>query len=136
MQVLVNSDHIITGSESVKDRAESIVMAAIGQFADRITRVEVYLSDGNGPKHGARDKRCVLEARAAGIPPLAVSNEAPSILEAIEGAATKLEHALGHTFGRLDATAAKEPREVDLASTDELTQLEKWERERRGLKPS
>ncbi len=66
MQVLVNSDHHITGSESVTERVQSIVEASLERFADRITRVEVFLSDVNGAKHGARDKRCVMEARASG----------------------------------------------------------------------
>jgi ribosome-associated translation inhibitor RaiA len=103
MQVLVNSDHHITGSPSVSERVESIVMASVERFADRITRVEVHLNDVNGPKHGERDKRCMMEARAAGLEPIAVTNEAPTLLEAIEGAGDKLERALEHTFGRLDA---------------------------------
>jgi ribosome-associated translation inhibitor RaiA len=130
MQVLVNSDHHITGSESVTERVESIVEAAVGRFADRITRVEVFLSDTNGGKHGARDKRCVMEARAAGVAPVAVSHEAPTVLAAIEGAAPKLERALEHAFGRLNASVRKGPREAHLATVDELSELQKWERER------
>jgi ribosome-associated translation inhibitor RaiA len=130
MQVLVNSDHHITGSESVTERVESIISASVERFADRITRVEVFLSDGNGAKHGARDKRCVMEARAAGVAPVAVTNEAPGLLEAIEGAASKLERALEHKFGRLNATARRGPRGAETATVDELTQLEKWEKER------
>ncbi len=130
MQVLVNSDHHITGSESVTERVQSIVEASLERFANRITRVEVFLSDANGSKHGVRDKRCVMEARAAGVAPVAASNEAPSVLEAIEGAAAKLQRALGHTFGRRDASSPKWPSEVETATVDELEQLEKWQKER------
>ncbi len=132
MQVLVNSDHHITGSESVTERVQSIVEASLERFADRITRVEVFLSDTNGAKHGARDKRCVMEARAAGVSPVAASDEAPNILEAIEGAASKLQRALGHTFGRRDASSPKGPGPSDAgtATVDALEQLEKWEKER------
>jgi ribosome-associated translation inhibitor RaiA len=130
MQVLVNSDHHITGSESVTERVQSIVEASLDRFADRITRVEVFLSDANGSKHGARDKRCVMEARAAGVAPVAASDEAPVLLEAIEGAASKLQRALGHTFGRRDASSPKGPSEVDTATVDELEQLQKWQKER------
>jgi ribosome-associated translation inhibitor RaiA len=130
MQVLVNSDHHITGSESVTERVESIVSASVERFADRITRVEVFLSDGNGPKHGARDKRCVMEARAAGVAPVAVTNEAPDLLEAIEGAASKLKRALEHKFGRLAATADSGPSAEETATVEGLVELEKWEKER------
>jgi ribosome-associated translation inhibitor RaiA len=130
MQVLVNSDHHITGSESVTERVQSIVEASLDRFADRITRVEVFLSDANGAKHGARDKRCVMEARASGGAPVVASNEAPTVLEAIEGAASKLQRALGHTFGRRDASSPKEPSEAETATVDELEELQKWQNER------
>jgi len=128
MQVLVNSDRHITSSESVSERVESIVLDAIERYADRITRVEAHLSDVNGPKHGDRDKRCMLEAHIAGAAPVAVTNQAPTLLEAIEGASDKLERALEHTFGRL-ATTQKGPREEDTATVEELTALERDERQ-------
>jgi ribosome-associated translation inhibitor RaiA len=130
MQVIVNSDHNITADETVTARVEAILADSIERFADRITKVEAFLSDENSSKHGARDKRCVLEARVAGAGPVVASNEAPSVLEAIEGAAGKLERALEHAFGKHDAAAGKAPRERDLAQADELGELEKWERER------
>jgi len=130
MQILVNSDHHITGSESVTERVQSIVEASLERFADRITRVEVFLSDTNGAKHSARDKRCVMEARAPGVAPVAASDEAPSVLQAIEGAASKLQRALGHTFGRRDASSPRGPSEAETATVDELEQLEKWQKER------
>ena len=34
--------------------------------------------------------------------------------------------------GKLDASAGKTPKERDLATTDELSELEKWERDRRA----
>lgn len=130
MQVIVNSDHNITGDEAVTARVEAILADSIERFAERITRVEAFLSDANSSKHGARDKRCVLEARVAGAPSVVASNEAPTVLEAIEGAARKLERALGHAFGKLDASGGQSPREQDLANSDELAELEKWTRDR------
>jgi ribosome-associated translation inhibitor RaiA len=130
MQVLVNSDHNITGDLELTARVESIVSDAVGRFAERITKVEAFLSDSNSSKHGARDKQCILEARVAGAHSVVATNEAPTLLEAIEGAADKLERALEHTFGKLEAAAGKAPREQDLATVDELRELEKWDRER------
>jgi len=131
MQVIVNSDHNIAGGESLTDRVEAILADSIERFAERITRVEAFLSDANSSsKHGARDKRCVLEARVAGTQPVVASNEAATVLEAIQGAADKLERVLEHTFGKQDASGGKSPREQDLANADELGELEQWERDR------
>jgi ribosome-associated translation inhibitor RaiA len=121
MQILVNSDHTITGDEGVTRRVESILEAAIDRFADRLTRVEVHLNDENGPKHGDHDKRCMMEARIGGIKPIAVTHKAPSLVEAIEGCADKLERALEHQLGKLNATAGGTAREEDIA---DLSQLE------------
>jgi ribosome-associated translation inhibitor RaiA len=118
MQVLVNSDHHIQSSEPVTARVESIVIDAVDRFADRITRVEVHLSDANGDKGGERDKRCMLEARVGGIAPIVVHHEAPTLREAIDGAADKLERALENAFGRLADSDGPRPRDEEIASTD------------------
>ena|SRR5690242_2108756 len=118
MQVLVNTDHHSRGTEAVTERVESIVTDAVDRFADRITRVEVHLNDVNADKHGERDKRCVLEARVAGMAPVVVHHEASTMREAIDGAADKLERALEHAFGRREDADGPSPRDVDIASTD------------------
>jgi ribosome-associated translation inhibitor RaiA len=128
MQILVNSDHHIKGGESANETVESIVQAAVDRFADRITRIEVHLSDTNGPKHGDRSKRCVMEARVAGLRPLAASHEAPNLLSAVEGAADKLKRSLEHALARRDHLPGPTPREDDIASVEELDALEEKER--------
>lgn len=100
MQILINSDSHIKGGDSATETVESIVEAAMEHFATRITRVEVHLSDTNGPKHGEREKRCVMEARIGGVRPLAVSQESPNLLQAVEGAAQKLKRSIEHALGR------------------------------------
>ena len=128
MQILVNSDHHIHGGESANETVEAIVEAAVDHFADRITRIEVHLSDTNGPKHGERSKRCVMEARVAGLRPLATSDEAPNLLSAVEGAANKLKRALEHALARRDHLPGPTPREGDIASVEELDALETKDR--------
>jgi len=73
----------------------------LSRYRDRLTRVEAHLSDVNGPKGGI-DCRCVLEARAAGRQPVAVTNEAASPDEAVSGAVEKMSRLLTSTFERLD----------------------------------
>ena len=127
MHILVNSDHRITGTEALTERVESVVADAIGHFADRITRVEVHLSDVNGDKQGDNDKRCMLEARVGGLKPIAVTHQAAHMAEALHGAAEKLERALSHALERLQETAGREPREEEVASLELLQRLEQRE---------
>lgn len=125
MHVLVNSDHHITGDEWVTARVEGIVADAVDRFADRITRVEVHLNDLNGPKHGEKEKRCMMEARVGGVKPIAVNHEASTLLDAIHGAADKLERAVEHSLARLQASAGRSPRDVDIISLEALQSLER-----------
>ena len=100
MHVQVNSDHNIKGHQALVVSVTGTVESALSRFSSRITRVEVHVSDEDGKKNGANDKRCVMEARLEGRQPLAVAHQAPTVNEAVEGAAGELtrliEHALGH----------------------------------------
>lgn len=100
MHVQVNTDARIQGGDSLVREVEAMVRDALGRFADRITRLEVHLSDVNSLKSG-EDKRCVMEARLAGLDPVAASDRAATLRQAIGGAAGKLERALDSTLGRL-----------------------------------
>jgi ribosome-associated translation inhibitor RaiA len=101
MKIQINSDNHITGREALVEQAEATVTSALGHLAEQITRVEVHLSDENGEKTGGRDKRCMMEARLEGHQPIAVTDEADSLDEAIAGAADKLKRSLDHTLGRV-----------------------------------
>lgn len=100
MQVEVSTDNRIRGSERLFRAVAAETEAALARFADRLTRVEVHLSDINGPR-GGTDKRCVLEARAANRRPTAVSHQAGHIGDAVRGAADKMCRHLESTLGRL-----------------------------------
>jgi len=101
MLVQVNTDRNIEGSAALAERVEAALREALGRFTGRITRVEVHLSDHNAVKGGANDKRCLLEARLAGLKPIAVSHEAATIEQAVDGATRQLERSLDSTLGRL-----------------------------------
>ncbi|MDG2112255.1 MAG: hypothetical protein P8N02_06540 [Actinomycetota bacterium] len=60
------------------------------------------MGDENATKKGGDDKRCMLEARPAGQPPVAVTNHASTLDQACSGALQKLQNLLEHRFGRLD----------------------------------
>jgi ribosome-associated translation inhibitor RaiA len=101
MQVQLNTDRHIEAHDELAHQVETVMEATLGRFADQITRVEVHLSDENSHKGGDDDKRCMLEARLAGLQPMAVSHQAATLPQAIDGAAQKLASVLESTLGRL-----------------------------------
>lgn len=103
MQIQLNTDNHLVGSEDLALQLEGKVRLALGRFADRITRVEVHLTDLNGDKTSGDDKRCMMEARVAGRQPMLVTHEAPTVTLAIDAASDKLARALERIFGKLDA---------------------------------
>jgi ribosome-associated translation inhibitor RaiA len=102
MQIQINTDDNVEGREELARRVESEVSTALSRFGDQITRVEVHLSDENAGKVGGADKRCMMEARPAGLKPLAVSHQGATLDEAYIGATKKLQRALETTLGRLN----------------------------------
>ncbi len=101
LKIQINTDHSIDGNEAMAQHTETVVENTLGHLSEHVSRVEVHLSDENGEKGGDHDKRCMMEARLERHQPVAVTQEAESLHQAIEGAATKLKHALDHILGRL-----------------------------------
>ena len=103
MQVLLSIDCSQDGHERTENYFTTVITDSLKRFEDKITRIDVRLADENNSKSSADDKRCVMEAHAAGLKPIAVTNHADSIEKAIKGAVDKLKHALEHTYGKLQA---------------------------------
>ena len=101
MQVQVHTDNKIQGGESLAHWIQEEATTRLGRFRDVITRVEVFLSDVDGGKSGANDKRCRLEARPAGRQQVTVTADADKVADAFTGAAEKLVRALEHDLGRV-----------------------------------
>lgn len=102
MQIQINTDDNIQGRDELTRQAEADIATSLDRFADRITRVEVHLSDENAGKSGTNDKRCLMEVRPAGQQPVAVTHEAGTLAEAWGGASKKMRSLLDTTFGRQD----------------------------------
>ncbi len=103
MQIQMNTDHNIEGNEALVTYVNSVVEDALSQTSDRITRVEVHLSDENSDKkHGKDDMRCVMEARLEGLQPVAVTHHAETLHQTVDGAADKLYRLIDSTLGRLN----------------------------------
>lgn len=106
MQIQINSDHQINPSPELASRIQALIRDTLDRYSDRITRVEVHLNDQNSFKGGANDKRCLMEARVAGLGPIDANHEAESLQLAIDGALEKLERAIEHKLGRIATTAS------------------------------
>lgn len=100
MQVHVNTDRQIQGGESLAQWVQQETLTRLARFREHVTRVEIFLSDENGGKAGAADKRCRMEARPAGLPPVTVSATADKLADAFTSAAEKLLRALDADIGR------------------------------------
>lgn len=123
MQVLVNAGNGLSVKETLESWATEFLNDSLARFRGDLTRVEVQLTDEARGKQGARDMRCMLEARPTGHPPVAVTHDAENMDEAIRGATQKLIRSLDHTFGKLDRhersareTIRRDPEAVDAGS--------------------
>jgi ribosome-associated translation inhibitor RaiA len=101
MKIQFNTDNNVTLSEEHRTPLIDLISEELSRFSHQITRVEVHLSDENGDKEGLNDKRCMIEARLAGMKPIAVTNHGDTHEQAVKGAADKLKASLDTILGRL-----------------------------------
>ncbi|TFC90243.1 HPF/RaiA family ribosome-associated protein [Cryobacterium sinapicolor] len=102
MQILVNTDNNIAGTDTVAQEVEATVETALARFSSRLTRVEVHLRDESAGRATTDDIRCLLEVRPAGGNPLAATDHASTVAGAVGGALHKLARVLESAFGRMD----------------------------------
>lgn len=101
MHIEISTDNNIDGDDALTNHIRGMVKDALVHFGDKITRVEVHLSDANAGKTGKGDKHCMIEARLEGRQPMAVKHAADTLDQATKGAADKIKKSLEHTLGRL-----------------------------------
>jgi len=101
MQIQIETDHNIDGHEALSVHIREVVTHAMAHEAAHITRIEVHLSDENGPKAGPKAMRCAMEARLEHHQPLNMTFDAETVHQAIAGAADKLARLVEQTVGRL-----------------------------------
>jgi hypothetical protein len=101
MNIQVNTDHNTAGSQELNHFIETSLREHFERYKNAITRIEVHLSDDNGGKTSANDKRCLLEARVSNRQPVVVSHNADTIHQAFEIASEKLLRSLDTMVGKL-----------------------------------
>lgn len=101
MKILINTDNNISGTEEMREPLKAAIENALDRFSDHLTRVEVKISDENGDKNDANDKRCVLEVRLKKMQPIVVTSHGDSVEKAVHEAIDKMKTSLDTVMGRM-----------------------------------
>lgn len=100
MQIQVHAGSRVGGGAALIETVTGMTQEALARFAGHVTRIDVHMSDENGSK-GGKDKRCVVEAHMEGRKPVAVTDNAETMKQAVQGAIDKLVRMLDSTVGRM-----------------------------------
>jgi ribosome-associated translation inhibitor RaiA len=101
MYIQINTDHNIEGHQALNTQISGEVESALSRFNDDITRVEVSLSDVNSDKKGGDDDmHCMMKVRLKGRRPIAITHQAATVDQAVDGAVDKLVSLIETTLGR------------------------------------
>ncbi len=101
MLIQFNTDNRITGDEALAAQAEDIITSRLGRFSSKLSRVEVHVSDVNGPRGGSDDIECTIEARPEGGKPVTVKGNGGQVDGALRDATDKMQTMLDSHFGKL-----------------------------------
>ncbi len=104
LRIQVNSDNTVVVDADLKRFVKGEVDRILANFTDRLTRVEIHLSDINSVRSGPSDKRCLVEARPAGDTPRSASATANDVPAALVQALRKMRRSLTSFFGKKGRT--------------------------------
>lgn len=102
MDIQFNTSNAISGTEDLATKITEQMQDRLSRFEDRLTRLEVHISDVNGPKGGGDDITCRIEARPRGGDPVTVSAQAGEVEVAARQASSKMVSLLDSHFGKAD----------------------------------
>lgn len=101
MKIQFNTDKNIQGTESLESFVSEKINHAFKHMDDKISRVEVHLSDQNADKGGKDDIQCKLEARVEGMQPVMVESKSSTKEKALDEATNKMKAALDTIIGKM-----------------------------------
>jgi len=101
MQIQIHTDNHVEGYKRMEDYYSTAIEESLKRFSEKITSLHIHLGDENSEKFSTDDKRCTIEARIAGLKPVAVVNHADTVEKAVNGATAKLKHLLETTFDKM-----------------------------------
>ena len=101
MKIQFNTDKNIQGTEILETIVFEKINHELKHFVEKITRIEVHLSDLNGHKAGPDDIQCKIEARVKGVQPVMVVSKSSSKDEALDSALNKMKAVLDSIIGKM-----------------------------------
>lgn len=103
MQIHLHSDRHGDGSQAMVEHVEDALNGALGRFGERVSRVDVQLSESAAPARWVKGAiHCTLEAHVSGLEVLFVAAQATSAHGALEAGVRKLKRAVGASIARQD----------------------------------
>ena len=87
MRVLIHPRTITADDKELRIRVAEALETTLGRLGQCLRRVDVYLTDVNGPR-GGPDKRCRIVARLA-TGPVVVSRTGPDAVTAVSATAAR-----------------------------------------------
>lgn len=99
MNIVIQSKSFAV-TEAMRQHVERRVLFALGWADYKVRKVEVRLSDLNGPR-GGEDKRCQIQIMAAGIPEVLIQDVEADVYVAIDRAADRAGRALARRLEKL-----------------------------------
>ncbi|MEQ8846223.1 HPF/RaiA family ribosome-associated protein [Botrimarina sp.] len=110
MQIIINSNSQVLMDQESIEQHEAEIAAELDRFKERLTRIEVHLTDENSlAKGGDDDIRCLMEARPAGQQPVGVEVRAATVEQALREGADTLKRRLSTMFEKA-RTEQRRPR--------------------------
>jgi hypothetical protein len=98
MDIIINTDHYIKGSEMFYEKLKLLVHHSLDRAGENIIRLNLHLSDENGAKMSKKnqeaDKRCMIEMHYRGRNPIAITHHALTVDTAVSGALEKIKRKL------------------------------------------
>lgn len=101
MEIKVNTDNHITGSEDLNEKYSAELKRKLDRFTEYITSADVFFADENRGKAGIDDKRCTIEFRIKNMSNEAVTHFADTLAHAFNGALDKARSVLDTKIGKL-----------------------------------
>lgn len=94
MQIQFYTNPNVAGSKELIAWSSSLITEELSSYDQQKSKVEIHLSDERSISNGFHDKCCKVEARLAGMKPIAVADHANTHVQAIFGAIYKLKTSL------------------------------------------
>lgn len=102
MDIQVRTDYHVDGDQGLIAYVEQQISTGLEAFSEKITSVQVHLSEASGARKGPHELRCLIEARLGGHAPVAVRHLGSTKDAVIRGAVTDMRNVLERLYGRLD----------------------------------